>query len=150
MIDLKQINWNNYLKTNQNNPHQSFELFFQKLHQLFNKHCPKKKITKKQQKSLPKPWLTKGILKSIKVKNKTYKQFCKSTDPLKKNELHTKFKTYRNFIVKLTHQFKEDHCKSYFKNNKKKTQGLVKNKSLLKNSGHNLKDIKKELSKSLF
>ena len=54
---------------------------------MFNKHCPKKKITKKQQKSLPKPWLTKGILKSIKVKNKTYKQFCKSTDPLKRSEL---------------------------------------------------------------
>ena len=30
LIDLKQISWNNYLKTNQNDPHQSFELFFQK------------------------------------------------------------------------------------------------------------------------
>ena len=69
MTDLKQINWNNYLKTNQNDPHQSFELFFQKLDQLFNKHCPKKKITKKQQKSLPKQWLTKEILKSIKSIN---------------------------------------------------------------------------------
>ena len=34
MIDLKQSNRSNYLKTNQNNPHQSFELFFQKLYQL--------------------------------------------------------------------------------------------------------------------
>ena len=31
LIDLKQINWSNYLKSNQNDPHQSFELFFQKL-----------------------------------------------------------------------------------------------------------------------
>ena len=68
----------------------------------------------------PKPWLTKGILKSIEVKNKTYKQFCKSTDPLKKNELHIKFKTYRNSVVNLTHQCKEDYFKSYFENNKKK------------------------------
>ena len=68
LIDLKQINWNSCLKTNQNDPHQSFELFFQKLDQLFENHCPKKRITKKQQKSLPKPWLTRGILESIKLK----------------------------------------------------------------------------------
>ena len=48
-MTFKQINWNNYLKRNQNDPHQSFEL----LDQLFDKHCPKKKITKKQQISLP-------------------------------------------------------------------------------------------------
>ena len=62
----------------------------------------------------------KGILKSIKVKNKTYRQFFKSTDSLKKNELHIKFKTYRNSVVNLTHQCKEDYFKSYFENNKKK------------------------------
>ena len=102
LIDLKQINWNSYLKTNKNDPHQSFQLFFLKLDLLFDKHYPERKITKKQQKSLQKPWLTKGILKSIKVKNnKSCKQFCKSTDPLKKNELHIKFKIYRNSIVKL-------------------------------------------------
>ena len=55
LIDLKQINWNNYLKTNQNDPHQSFELFFQKLDQLLDKQCLKEKITQKQQKYLPKP-----------------------------------------------------------------------------------------------
>ena len=99
--------------------------------------CTKKKITKKQQKSLPKPWLTKGILKSIKVKNKTYKQFCKSTDPLKKNELHIKFKTYRNSIVKLTRQCKEDYFKSYFENNKKNSKEIwngIRNLINVKNS----------------
>ena len=122
MTYLKQINLDDYLKTNQSDSHQSFELFCQKLDQLFNKHFSKGKITKKQQKSLPKPLLTKGLLKFIKVKNNTYKQFCKSTDPLKKNELHIKFKTYRNFIVKLTCQSKSDYFKSYFQNNKKTTQ----------------------------
>ena len=120
LIDCNQIHWNNNLKINQNDPHQSSELFFQKLDQWFDKHCPKKTITKKQQTFLPKPWLTKGILKSIKVKNKTYQQFCKSSDPLKKNGLHIKFKTCRNSILKLTRQSKEDYFKSYFENNKKK------------------------------
>ena len=41
------------------------------------------------------------------MKNKTYKQFCKSSDPLKKNELHIKFKTYRDSIGKLICQCKK-------------------------------------------
>ena len=97
----------------------SLNYFYQKLDQLINKHCPKNNIIKKQQKYLPRPWLTKGILKSIKEKSKTNKQFCKSTDSLKKNKLHIKFKTYRSSIIKLTRQCKEDYSKSYFKHKKK-------------------------------
>ena len=67
-----------------------------------------KKITKKEQKSLLKPWITRRIQKSIKKKNKTYKGFCKFTDPLKKNEFHIKFKPYINSVVKLTRQHKEE------------------------------------------
>ena len=56
------------------------------------------------------------------MKNKNYKLFWKSTDPLEKNELHIKFKTYRNSIINLTHQCKEGYFKSYFENNKKQTK----------------------------
>ena len=81
--------------------------------------------------------LTKGILKSNKVKNKTYKQFGKSSYPLKKNELHIKFKTYRNSIVKLTSQSKEDYFKPYFENNKKNSNKIwngIRNLINIKNS----------------
>ena len=103
---------------------------------MFDKHCPKIKITKKQQKYLLKPWFTKGILKSIKVKKESYKQFYNSTDPLKKNELQIKFKTYRNSIVKLTRQCKEDYFKSYFENNKnsKEIWSDIRNLINIKNS----------------
>ena len=40
LIYFKQINWNSYLKTNKNDQFQFFELFFKKLDQLFDKHCP--------------------------------------------------------------------------------------------------------------
>ena len=53
------------------------------------------------------------------MKDKSNKQFCNSTDPPKKNELHTKIKTYPNSMAKLTCQGKEDYFKSYFENNKK-------------------------------
>ena len=71
------------------------------------------------------------------MKNKTYKRFCKSTDPRKKNKLHIKFKTYRNSIVKLTRQFKEYYFKSYFENNKKSSKEIwkgIRNLINIKNS----------------
>ena len=58
------------------------------------------------------------------MKNKTCKRFCKSTDPRKKNELHIKFKTYRNSIVKLTRHCNKDYFKSYFKNNKENSKEI--------------------------
>ena len=60
------------------------------------------------------------------MKNKTYKQFGKSSYPLKKNELHIKFKTYRNSIVKLTCQCKGDYFKSCFESNKKSLKRNMK------------------------
>ena len=117
LIDLKQINCNNYFKINQNDPHQ----FHTSPLNYFSK-----KLTSclKNSKNIYQNYgLTKGILQSVKVKDKSYKQFCNSTDLMEKNELqHTqihKFKTYTNSMVKLTCQGKEDYFKSYFENNKK-------------------------------
>ena len=62
-MTFKQINWNNYLKRNQNDPHQSFELLDQYLINIVRK--------RKLLKNSKYLYQTKGILKSIKVKNKT-------------------------------------------------------------------------------
>ena len=54
--------------------------------------APIRKLSKKEIKNNNKPWLTQGILNSIKIKNKWLKKFIKS-----KNNLHNKtYKTYRD------------------------------------------------------
>ena len=80
---------------------------------------PTKKFLKKESNNHTKPWLTQGILKSIKIENRIYKQFCTCSNPDKKLDLHLKFKKYRNSVVVLTRTCQENYYKDYFETNKK-------------------------------
>ena len=46
-----------------------FSCFYRKLNKLIDKHAPMKTISKRKNKQFSKPWITRGIKKSIKVKN---------------------------------------------------------------------------------
>ena len=97
----------------------SVELFLSKINFLYNKHS-QLIISKRKNKQDPsKPWLTPGIIKSIRIKNNLYKQFCKATNPAQRVSIHQKLKNYRNQIVTLSRLSKEDYFKAYFETNKK-------------------------------
>ena len=51
-----------------------------------DKHAPIKEFTKKEEKDKLKPWLTKGIKKSMLIRDKFYKQMIKEKDQLIKTE----------------------------------------------------------------
>ena len=63
--------------------------------------------------------MTKALLKSIKVKNRIYKQFSKATNPHEKTEIQKRFKVYRNHVVTLTRICKGNYYKEYFEDNGK-------------------------------
>ena len=99
LADLTQINWNNYLKIYKNDADLRFELFLGKINFLYNKQSP---FTKRSNWQDPlKPWLTTGIIKSIRIKNNLHKRFCQATNPAQSASLHQKFENYRNQIVTL-------------------------------------------------
>ena len=52
-----------------NDVNKYFSVFCNKLNKLLNKHAPFKPIKKRKKTRLLKPWVTKGIRKSIKIKN---------------------------------------------------------------------------------
>ena len=54
-------------------PNESYNIFYNKLYNLYNKAFPIKTYTSRILKSHQKPWLTKGIQRSLKNKNKLYK-----------------------------------------------------------------------------
>ena len=60
--------------------------------------CYIKKISVKKQKLRAKLWITKGILISIKNKNKIYRKYCHAKNQTRRDELHNLFKKYRNSI----------------------------------------------------
>ncbi len=71
-----------------------------------------------------KPWITKGILKSIAVKNKYYKRFLKT----KNLDIYKKYKYYRDLINHLIRKSKKSYYATYFekfqKNSKKLWSGV--------------------------
>ena len=85
---------------------------------------PMEKVSKKEAKNRQKPWLTRGILNSIKSKTKWLKKFMKS-----KNTTHYKmYKLYRDKLNSLIKAGKRIHHKQYFiqhnQNSKKTWNGI--------------------------
>ena len=59
-------------------------------------------MTNKELRTYSKPWMTPALIKSIRIKNRTQKQFRKVRNPKLKEDLHKAFKNYRNHIFTLT------------------------------------------------
>ena len=57
-----------------------------------------------------KPWLTKGILKSIKIRTTDYKKFMNT----KKHKWYDEYRIYRDKINQLLCKSKNNHYKNYF------------------------------------
>jgi len=51
-----------------------FKIFIEKFESVLNKHAPLKELSRTEMKFRSKPWLTKGIMNSIKTKNALYKE----------------------------------------------------------------------------
>ena len=124
--DLHNTDWENILEIESNNPNVSFENFFNTLNKLIELHLPMKKLTKKQIRSQHKPWITKGIKRSIKNRDWIYKKFIKEKDPTIKSIIYNRFKFYRNNIVKLIRKAKINHFKNFFNNNMRDSKNIWK------------------------
>ena len=80
LANLTQIEWNNYLKIHKNDTDLSFELLLRKINFLHNKHSPLITSKRKKQIGSLKTMAIPGIIKSIRIKNNLYKQFCHATN----------------------------------------------------------------------
>lgn len=80
-----------------------FSSFYNKLNKLVNKHAPLKIVSKRKTKQLSKPWITRGLRKSIKIKNDLFYFGDTAT-----------YKLYWNKILSLSRQSKRLYCQSYF------------------------------------
>ena len=89
-----------------------------------NKHAPIKKVSRSKQKQLNKPWISNGILKSIKNKQRMYSTHFHSNNVEKIN----RYKTYANklnYIISISKKRYFDHQFQICKNNLKDTWKLI-------------------------
>ena len=69
-------------------------------------------------KTQSKPWITKGILTSIKKKDKLHSKSLKAKDQTRKEALNQEYKIYKKLLTNITKKGKENYYKQYFKDNK--------------------------------
>ena len=100
------VGWEYTLDIHLHDVNHSFEQFLKKINNILDKHAPLKYMSRKQQKNISKPWITKGILKSIKIKTTLYNKFCWAKDNKSKSDLHNKSKKYCNLILTLSRKSK--------------------------------------------
>ena len=103
--DIHSIDWN-AIADQCNDLHEVTARTIDAIELIVQKHAPKIKLSRNQQRLLKKPWLTRGIVKSIKSKHARYKTHCRSNDPAKIAE----YKKYSNKI----NQLKKISKKTYF------------------------------------
>ena len=133
--DLTLINWNSIAEKENEDIDKIFSTFYNSYNKIVNKHAPLKQISHRQLRRFSKPWITRGIRTSIKIKNKLFASGNRQ-----------KYKLYRNKINKLVKASKKQYYHNYFSinfTNMKKTwdgiNSLLNRKS--KPQGH-IKAIK--------
>ena len=108
------------------NAETAYNFFHEKHCAIVDKHYPWQTLTRKQRELELKPWITKGILTSTRVKAKLFRIFKKS----KKSSDYALFKYYRDTINSLCRKSKKQYNKQYFirhANNLKKTWNGINN-----------------------
>jgi len=111
--DLISTDWSEVI-TPDTKTNDSFNLFYYKIEKLIDEMAPIKKLTKKEIGLKKSPWVTSGILKSIKERDMLYKSFTLEKDPSIKSSLRKSYKNYRNLIVKLLRSSKKQYFSNFF------------------------------------
>ena len=96
--DIKEIDWS--LATENNDVDLGFETFFKRFSKTLDKHASYKEIKENEIETL-KPWITKGIKQSIKVRDRLYKDMTKTKNIQLCQIKEKSFKKYCNKIVDL-------------------------------------------------
>lgn len=116
---------------NETCPSVLYDKFYKIFISSLNKFAPYRKINKREAKLGTKPWITKGILKSIKNKTNLYRNFYLS----KIIERQNFYKRYCNILSRVKERSKIMYYKKSFndiKNNSKKTWKMINNIVTLK------------------
>ena len=123
--DICTVDWD-VIFGQSNNLHEATDRTIGTIKSIVKKHAPLKQVSRNKQKQLQKPWITKGILKSIKTKHAMYKTHYLSKDPGKIGE----FKNHSNRLNYLKNTSKKAYfCKKFnlCKNNLKATWKIIGN-----------------------
>ena len=93
-----------------NNTSIKYDILHKYLTKIIDKHSPLRYLNKNEIAIKAKPWLTRGILKSINIRTKYYKKYLQTND----EKWFDLYKLYRNKINHLLHLSKNTHYNHFF------------------------------------
>ena len=115
--ELKDIDWTQIYEIDDVND--CYNKFMYIFHALYDKCFPEKVVKPDPKCKFKKPWLTRGLFRSIRKKQRLYKSYLKTPSENHKK----KYKQYKNKLTKLLHAAKKDYYTTIFiriKGNSKK------------------------------
>ena len=118
---LQEVSWNRVLE--ENNTENTYSLFIKKFSEIYNEAFPKYIV--KCRYDNRKPWLTDGLRKAIKHKNKLYKK----TKKIPVTHIIVEYKQYKNKLNKLLKESERMYYQDMFENyrgNMKQTWNVIK------------------------
>ena len=139
VLDFFSIDWKLNLNLENKDINESFTSFLDTMNQILDRYAPYKKLSKYQLKFKNKPRLSKGLQKSIQIKNVFFKKYIRAKDEATKIKFHDKYKEYRNLLSTLMKKSKENYYNNFFQTNLKNIRNTWKGiKSLISNSDYGL------------
>ena len=90
--------------------HQKFDILFSTLKKLLDKNAPHIRQSRRERKLAEKPWITKGIMVSIRRKNRLFSKICKNRIPSATNA----YKKYRNLLIRIKYKAKQNYYQYLF------------------------------------
>ncbi len=135
--ELAAVQWSTIDASNDVNS--NYENFLLNFDYLYNKSFPIKKTKMKVFRNLSKPWITTGIQKSIKKKEKLYKKWLNS----RTSDAELNYKKYKNKFTSIMRAAKNKYYTEKFselKDNLKKTWCLIK--SVINGNKYRNDDVK--------
>ena len=138
--DFNDIDWEQTLQFQLSDPDHSLNRFIDVINSLVDTHIPLKVLTKTQKNN--KPWITKGIRKSISNRDKLLKSSHRAKTVQEKSKFFKQYKKVRNKIVEIIRLSKENYFKNYFSKNVKSPKNIWKGiGDLIQRKGKSQKDI---------
>ena len=122
--DLRNTKWDEILKVNIGDVDFSFESFLKKFNEILDKHAPYKKLSLQEVKLSYKPWITTGILNSIKNKNRIHMKVIRTKDPVRKTNLENEYRLYKTQLDETLKARKSMHYQNLFEINKLNLQKM--------------------------
>ena len=117
LTEINGVKWDDILQCEKTDTNHSFNSFYDTIEEILDRHMPKRKITNKEFKQKYKPWVTGGILTSIRRRDKLLKKYIRTKNPIRKQIIHNEYKLLRNQILELTRTSKKNFYQNYFNEN---------------------------------